>query len=53
MSADIKRDAGMIGIEYRNGKGEIAAGFNCGGLFRAWVDDGGVSRMRVFRDEYL
>lgn len=43
---------GMIGIEVFNGQGKIAADFNCGGMFRAWVDDAGQHRMMVFRDEY-
>ncbi|KAI4154132.1 MAG: hypothetical protein LQ340_001868, partial [Diploschistes diacapsis] len=49
-------EGGMIGIEYvRNGskyeEGErrVAFGFNCGGMFRAWVDDGGRIMVGIFR----
>ncbi|MCJ1309703.1 hypothetical protein MMC25_003363 [Agyrium rufum] len=45
-------EGGMIGIEMRDGKGEIVFDFNCGGMFRAWVDDEGVERMMVFKKDY-
>ncbi|KAI9762441.1 MAG: hypothetical protein M4579_000417 [Chaenotheca gracillima] len=49
-------EGGMIGIEVvtdANGiKGSVVADFNCGGLFRVWVDDRGKERAMVFRDEY-
>ena len=46
-------EGGLIGIEYVEGVGgNVVADFNCGGMFRAWVDDFGVGRMRVFRGKY-
>ncbi|KAF2452830.1 nucleophile aminohydrolase [Lineolata rhizophorae] len=45
-------EGGMIGIEFVDGRGKIAMDFNCGGMFRAWVDDDGVDRCMVFREEY-
>lgn len=49
--AEGEGQGGMIGIEVKDGKGTIAADLNCGGMFRTWVDDNGVHRMRVFRDD--
>lgn len=43
---------GMIGIEVVNGKSTVVWDFNCGGMFRAWVDDDGEQRCLVFRGEY-
>ena len=40
---------GMIGIEFRNGKGEIVFDFNRG-MFRAWVDEDGKEHAKVFKD---
>ncbi|CAD0101143.1 unnamed protein product [Aureobasidium mustum] len=45
-------EGGMIGIEYRFGQGTVVADFNCGGMFRAWVDDDGKQRMMVFKEEF-
>lgn len=42
---------GIIGIEYVRGEGRVVADMNCGGMFRAWVDEGGEHRVLVFRDE--
>ncbi|KAL2257697.1 hypothetical protein VTK26DRAFT_9299 [Humicola hyalothermophila] len=54
-------EGGMIGIEcivVRNDEGnvvevrsEILQDFNCGGMFRAWVDEKGVAFARVFRED--
>lgn len=49
--------AGIIGIEVvddgRGGiQGKVVADFNCGGMFRAWVDDVGLERCMVFRGEF-
>ena len=44
-------EGGIIGIDFANGKGTVVADFNCGGMFRAWVDDHGRDRMAVFREE--
>ncbi|KAK2796536.1 hypothetical protein FQN51_009316 [Onygenales sp. PD_10] len=38
-------------------RGNVAFDFNCGGMFRAWMEDGGeggedVERVMVFREEY-
>lgn len=45
-------EGGIIGIDYRNDAGVVVADFNCGGMFRAWIDEKGIDRMMVFRDEY-
>ena len=45
-------EGGIIGIEFRHGKGEVVFDFNCGGMFRCWADDMGNERVMVFRDEY-
>lgn len=52
-------EGGMIGIEcviVRDEEGEVVEtrsnilqGLNCGGMFRAWVDEDGVSRVRILR----
>jgi L-asparaginase len=52
---------GMIGIEcvvVRDAEGsvvearsELLQDFNCGGMFRAWVDERGVAFARVFRED--
>lgn len=45
-------EGGIIGIEYRFGQGTVVADFNCGGMFRVWVDDDGKQRMMVFKEEF-
>jgi L-asparaginase len=47
-------EGGMIGIELdgEEGVGRVVADFNCGGMFRAWVDEEGRERVMVFRGEY-
>ena len=45
-------EAGIIGIEFVNGDGLVVWDFNCGGMYRCWVDDSGRDRIMVFRDEY-
>ena len=45
-------EGGIIGIDYDEVTGgKVVADFNCGGMFRVWVDDEGKERMAVFRDE--
>jgi len=44
-------EGGIIGIDFEDGKGHIVADFNCGGMFRVWVDACGRPRMAVFREE--
>ncbi|KAK3673961.1 hypothetical protein LTR78_006163 [Recurvomyces mirabilis] len=44
-------EGGIIGIDFEDGKGHIVADFNCGGMFRVWIDDHGRHRMAVFREE--
>ena len=55
-------EGGMIGIEFKAygdeegeegfvRQGQVAWVFNCSGMWRAWVDEGGESRVRVFADE--
>ncbi|KAM0723944.1 hypothetical protein Q7P37_000935 [Cladosporium fusiforme] len=46
-------EGGIIGIELdAYGVGRVVADFNCGGMFRAWVDEDGGERVMVFREEY-
>ncbi|KAL6714497.1 hypothetical protein ACLMJK_007922 [Lecanora helva] len=45
-------EGGIIGIELVNGKGKLVFDFNCGGMFRCWIDDMGRERVMVFKDEY-
>ncbi|KAK4693462.1 hypothetical protein P7C71_g3945, partial [Lecanoromycetidae sp. Uapishka_2] len=45
-------EGGIIGIELADGKGEVVFDFNCGGMFRCWIDGEGKERVMVFRDEY-
>ena len=45
-------EGGMVGIEMVDGVGKIVFDFNCGGMFRCWVDDEGKERVMVFREEY-
>ena len=45
-------EGGIIGIELVDGKGEVVFDFNCGGMFRCWVDELGKVRVMVFKDEY-
>ncbi|KAF1984890.1 N-terminal nucleophile aminohydrolase [Aulographum hederae CBS 113979] len=50
-------EGGIIGIEVccaADGSSEsgVVWDFNCGGMFRAWVDDSGRQRCMVFKDEY-
>ncbi|TKA62131.1 hypothetical protein B0A55_11408 [Friedmanniomyces simplex] len=44
-------EGGVIGIDLQDGEGSIVADFNCGGMFRTWIDDCGEARMAVFRAE--
>lgn len=43
---------GIIGIELLGNEGRIALDFNCGGMFRAWVNDKGEHRCMVFKEDY-
>lgn len=45
-------EGGMIGIELVGGVGRVVFDFNCGGMFRGWVDDGGKVRVMLFKDEF-
>lgn len=45
-------EGGMIGIELVNGVGRVVFDFNCGGMFRGWVDETGKVRVMVFKDEF-
>jgi len=45
-------EGGIIGIELVDGKGKIVMDFNCGGMFRAWVDDKGQERVMALKEEY-
>ncbi|KAF2151881.1 N-terminal nucleophile aminohydrolase, partial [Myriangium duriaei CBS 260.36] len=41
-------EGGFIGVELLDGAGQVVSDFNCGGMFRAWIDNKGVGRMMVF-----
>jgi L-asparaginase len=47
----------MIGIElsgHSDKRGNVVADFNCGGMWRAWVDGReGKVKVMVFREEYV
>ncbi len=45
-------EGGIIGIEMVEGVGKVVYDFNCGGMFRCWVDDKGRERVMVFKEEY-
>ncbi|KAL8753817.1 MAG: hypothetical protein Q9199_004786, partial [Rusavskia elegans] len=45
-------EGGIIGIELVNGVAKIVADFNCGGMFRCWIDDEGAEKVMVFKEEY-
>lgn len=45
-------EGGIIGIEVVGGVGKVVFDFNCGGMFRGWVDERGSVRVRVFKEEY-
>ncbi|KAK7609852.1 nucleophile aminohydrolase [Phyllosticta paracitricarpa] len=44
-------EGGIIGIELRGENSSVLYDMNCGGMFRAWVDDEGKERVAVFADE--
>ncbi|KAL1637495.1 hypothetical protein SLS56_000633 [Neofusicoccum ribis] len=44
-------EGGIIGIELVGAEGRVVYDLNCGGMFRAWVDDEGRERVAVFADE--
>lgn len=44
-------EGGIIGIELVENEGGLVWDFNCGGMFRAWVDNEGGRRFGVFRDD--
>lgn len=43
---------GIIGIELVGTKSRISAEFNCGGMFRAWIDNNGEHQCLIFREGY-
>ncbi|KAF2223796.1 nucleophile aminohydrolase [Elsinoe ampelina] len=45
-------EGGIIGIELVDGVGNVVSDFNCGGMFRAWIDDEEKGKMMVFKEEY-
>ena len=44
-------EGGVIGLDFSEGKGRVVFDFNCGGMFRSWVDDDEKERFYIFRDE--
>jgi L-asparaginase len=45
-------DGGIIGIERIGARSQVVFDFNCGGMFRAWVDETGNHKFMVFKDDY-
>ncbi|KAJ9667404.1 hypothetical protein H2201_002605 [Coniosporium apollinis] len=45
-------EGGIIGVEVVGTEGKVVSDFNCGGMFRAWVDEEGRQRCMVFKEEY-
>ena len=45
-------EGGIIGIEVVDGRGTVVFDFNCGGMFRTWVDERGHERVMVFKEPY-
>ncbi|KAF2202920.1 N-terminal nucleophile aminohydrolase [Delitschia confertaspora ATCC 74209] len=44
-------EGGIIGIELVENEGKVVWDFNCGGMFKAWIDENGVGRCTVFKEE--
>lgn len=44
-------EGGIIGIDFVDSHGKVVFDFNCGGMFRAWIDAHGKERFQVFRDD--
>jgi L-asparaginase len=42
---------GIIGIEVVNTRVDVVQDYNCGGMFRAWTEEDGTHKFRVFRDD--
>lgn len=42
---------GIIGIELVGTKGTVVSDFNCGGMFRAWMEEDGSQKCLVFRED--
>jgi L-asparaginase len=45
-------EGGIIGIELTASGSQVIQSFNCGGMFRAWVDDAGKHHFMAFREKY-
>jgi L-asparaginase len=45
-------EGGIIGIELVGDCSQVCWDFNCGGMFRAWIDDSCKHRFMVFRDKF-
>jgi L-asparaginase len=45
-------EGGMIGIELVGSKSSVVWDFNCGGMFRAWIDDVGKHNFMAFKEKY-
>ena len=41
-------EGGLIGIEFKDGQGEIVFDFNCGGMFHAWIDKKGSGHFQLY-----
>jgi L-asparaginase len=44
-------EGGIIGIELVGTKSSVVWDFNCGGMFRAWIDDVGKHKFMVFTED--
>jgi L-asparaginase len=42
---------GIIGIELVGTKSNVLCDYNCGGMFRAWTEEGGKEKCLIFREE--
>jgi L-asparaginase len=45
-------EGGIIGIELVGSESSVVWDFNCGGMFRTWIDDAGEHRFMAFREEF-
>lgn len=43
---------GIIGIEDKDGRSSVVFDFNCGGMFRCWIDNEGEEHCMVFHEPY-
>jgi L-asparaginase len=44
-------EGGIVGIELLGNRSAVVSDFNCGGMFRAWIDDDGEHHFRIFHED--